>query len=285
MRINYNMAALNIYMSQNKALERQSVSIERISSGSKVNNAKDDPSVIAQSERMRMQIRGLQMSGRNVQDGISMLQTAEGGLDGMTSMLQRIRELTIQAANGSNAGDDKQVIQNEIDQMLEGMDQVAKNTEFNGLKLLAEDKELEMPIGANAGDNIIIPQKNLTSQKLENKDGKKLSEIKSGGQYSVTKDNIKDTLDIIDSALSTITSVRGEYGALENRFESNFDNVHEISDIMEKADSSLRDSDIAEEMMNHAKDGILSEVGNAMLAQANKLPQDVLRILENIKTR
>ena len=136
MRLSHNIASLNVYAAYSKALEKQSIAINRISSGYKVNNAKDDPNAIAQSERMRMQVRGLQMAGQNAQDGVSMLQTAEGGLDGMTSMLQRVRELVVQSGNGSNTEDDKKTMQNEIDQMIAGMDETANNTEFNGVSLL-----------------------------------------------------------------------------------------------------------------------------------------------------
>lgn len=284
MRLSHNIASLNVYRSYSKALEKQSVAMNRISTGYKINCAKDDPNVIAQSERMRIQIRGMQMAGRNAQDGVSMLQTAEGGLDGMTTMLQRVRELVVQGGSGGNSEGDKQIIQKEIDQMINGMDDIAKNTEFNGVKLLSEDKTLEMPIGANAGESITIPQQNLTSEKLATADGKTLDQLKS--TYSLANgDNVGNALEIVDSALNTIVSIRSKYGAIENRFEGSLQDINEISDRIDGADSNLRDADIAEEMMELAKSNILSEAGNAMMVQTNKFPQDVLRILENVRSK
>lgn len=286
MRLNHNMASLNIFRASSKVQQNQSVALERISSGYKVNNAKDDPAIIAQSERMRMQIRGLQMAGKNSQDGVSMLQTAEGGLDSMTNMLQRIRELVVQSGSGSNTVEDRKTIQNEIDQMIDGIDSIANNTEFNGKKLLSEDKELQMPIGANPGESVIIEQKNLTSSNIKTMDGKTLYQIKSGELYNITDgNNLDNALGIIDNALNTIVSVRSKYGALENRFESSFQDINEMADRMEGADSNLRDADIAQEMMEFAKDNILSDAGNAMMVQSNKFPQDVLRILENVRSK
>lgn len=297
MRLSHNIASLNVYKTYSKVLDKQSIALNRISSGYKVNNAKDDPNVIAQSERMRMQVRGLQMAGRNAQDGVSMLQTAEGGLDGMTSMLQRIRELTVQAGNGANTEEDRKTIQNEIDQMINGIDSIAKNTEFNGVKLLnpqienTRDKTLtlKMPIGANAGENVEIKLQKLTSRDITiNIDGTNinLEELKSDGSYSITNgDNLDTALKVIDGVIDQVGSVRSKYGALENRFESSLQDLNEISDRIEGADSNLRDADIAQEMMELSKNNLLAEAGNAMMVQTNKFPQDVLRILENVRSR
>lgn len=286
MRLSHNIDSLNVYRTYSKVLGKQSTSIERISSGYKINNAKDDPNVIAQSERMRMQVRGLQMAGRNAQDGVSMLQTAEGGLEGMTSMLQRIRELVVQAGSDANTPEDKKAIQNEIDQMIEGIDSIAKNTEFNGVKLLSETKDLEMCIGANAGETIKIPQFNLTPENLETSDKKTLMQLKSGNEFSINSGkDLGESLKVVDGIIDAISSVRSKYGALENRFEGSLQDLNEISDRIDGADSNLRDADIAQEMMELAKNNLLAEAGNAMMVQTNKFPQDVLRILENVKSR
>ncbi|WML35448.1 flagellin [Clostridium sp. OS1-26] len=298
MRLSHNMASLNIYMTHKRTLESQSSAMNKISTGYKVNNAKDDPNVIAQSERTRMQIRGLQMAGKNSQDGISMLQSAEGGLDSATQMLQRIRELVVQSGSGSSTDGDRKVIQNEINQMVEGIGSIVDCTEFNGKSLLNKTKlnegtvsgdgefvELDMPVGANAGESVKIPIYDLSPGELKVKDGvlagKSLKDvnIESGGK------SIDDALSILNNALDKTISVRSKYGALENRFEDTMDNVSEISDRMEGADSNLRDADIAEEMIKFTKDNILLEAGSAMMAQSNKFPQDVLRILENLKSR
>lgn len=298
MRLNHNMASLNIYMTHKKTLESQSAALNKISTGYKVNNAKDDPNVIAQSERTRMQIRGLQMAARNTQDGVSMLQTAEGGLDSITQMLQRIRELTVQAGSGSNVPEDRKTIQNEIDQLVNGIGNIVDFTEFNGKSLLNKTNlnegtvsddgsfvELEMPVGANAGESVKIPIYDLSPGELKIKDGdlKGMSlkdlNIESGGK------SIDDALAIVDNALDKTISVRSKYGALENRFESTMGDLNEISDRMEGADSNLRDADIAEEIMNYTKDNLLLEAGNAMMAQTNKFPQEILRVLENLRSR
>lgn len=272
-RINKNIASLNIYRSYSQNLKMQSSALGRISSGVKINSAKEDPNAIAQSERLRIQIRGLQMAARNTQDGVSMLQTSEGGLDGITNSLQRVRELLVKAG-GATTDADKEVIQNEINQMVKGADDMANNTEFNGVKLLvggANDGtvSLETVTGANVGEKIDIPKYNLTAEEL------KLNEIDA-------KD-IDGSLTIIDNALDVIIGARSKYGALQNRFESSYNSTIEIADKIQSAESSIRDTDIAEEMMEYAKYNILIEAATAMMAQSNRFPQDALRVLENVK--
>jgi len=280
MRINKNIASLNIYKEYSKNLTRQSSALQRISSGVKVNSAKDDPNVIAQSERFRMQIRGLQMAGRNTQDGISMLQGADGGIEGITSSLQRVRELLVQAG-GAITDSDKEVIQKEINQMLDGADNMANNTEFNGVKLLSGGANngsvnIEMLTGANVGEKIDIPKYNLTTEGLK---------LKSGDVVKVDVKNIDASLELVDNALNDIIGARSKFGALENRFESNYSSTMDIAEKIESAESGIRDADLAVEMMEYSKNSILIEAGNAMMAQSNKLPQDALRILENIRSR
>jgi flagellin len=270
MRIMHNLASLSVYKTYTKALDKESEASSRISSGLKIASSKDNPNVIAQSEKIRMQIRGLQMAGRNEQDGVSMLQTAEGGLDNITQMLQRIRELTVQQQNGTNNDGDKQTIEMEKTQLLDGIKDIANNTEFNGVKLLnnslTADNEnpsvISMPIGANVGENAAIPLYNLNNLNMN-----------------------MDDLDSIDTSAKSVLSMRTKYGALENRFESSLQNTDEIENRMEDADSSLRDADISEEMMNYAKNSILIQAGNAIMVQTNKFPQDILQILQNVKSR
>ncbi|MCB2288865.1 flagellin [Clostridium sp. CS001] len=278
MRINKNLASLNIYREYSKNITKQSGALERISSGIKINSAKDNPNAIAQSERLRMQIRGLQMAARNTQDGVSMLQTAEGGLEGITNSLQRVRELLVQAG-GVTTPEDKETIKNEINQMLNGAEDMAKNTEFNGVKLLVDDKlndnkgstVIDTVTGANVGEIIQIPRYNLTKEGL--------------GLDNLDLDDIGDSLKKVDSALDIIISARSKYGALENRFESNYSSTIELSDKIQSSESTIRDSDMAEEMMGYAKYNILIEAGNSMMAQTNKFPQDILRVLENVRSR
>jgi flagellin len=279
MRLNHNMASLNIYKNQSNVLEKQSTALGRISSGNKVNKTKDSPNALAQSERLRMQIRGTQMAIRNAQDGISMLQSAEGALGSVNDMLVRIRDLTVQAGSGTNTIEDKATIQGEIDQMIKGINDIANNTEFNGVKLLAGEKvALTMPVGANIGEVVNIDTFDLTSVGLKDSDGNLLSGIKVAEEGGVDK-----ALKTIDSVIDKVLSINSKYGALENRFESSYKNLNEIGDKMQGAESSIRDADIAEEMMEFAKSNILVEAGTALMAQSNRFPQDVLRILENMK--
>ena len=297
MRINKNIASLNIYRVYSENLTKQSGALERISSGIKINSSKDNPNAIAQSERLRMQIRGLQMAARNTQDGVSMLQTAEGGLNGITTSLQRVRELLVQAG-GVTTSEDKETIQKEINQMLAGAEDMANNTEFNGVKLLVDNDRSEIPqippippvppyhndnkgssdtiktaTGCNVGEIIEIPKYNLTTEGLNLSNG------------NVDVNNIGTAIEHIDEALNVIISARSKYGALENRFESNYNSTIEIADKIQSAESSIRDTDMAEEMMGYAKYNILIEAGNSMMAQTNKFPQDILRVLENVRSR
>lgn len=273
MRLMHNLNSLNIYREQNKVVSRQSAALRRISSGYKINSAKENPNAIASSEKMRIQIRGLQMAQRNAQDGVSMLQTADGALDNITSMLQRIRELTVQAGNDSATIEDKKVIQEEINNLKQGIGDIIKNTQFNGVELLKGNKILKMPIGANVGESVEIPISDLSPDKIG------LDSI------DVTTNTIDDNLDKIDEILDTVISKRSKYGALLNRFESAYDKTGEIHDIIVGAESQIRDADVAEEIMNFSRDNILIEAGNAMMVQSNKFPQEILRILENVKAK
>ncbi|MCB2356698.1 flagellin [Clostridium estertheticum] len=272
MRINKNIASLNIYREYSKNLIKQNSSLGRISSGVKINSAKEDPNGLAQSERFRMQIRGLQMASNNAQDGVSMLQTAEGGLEGITSSLQRVRELLVQAG-GTTTDSDKANIQSEINQMVDGASDMANNTEFNGVKLLNVDDpdKLEMVTGVNVGEKIKIPKYDLTKDGL--------------GLKNINASNTDESLKSIDDALKVIIDARSKFGALENRFQSSYDSITEITDKTQEAESGIRDTDMATEIMEYSKYNILAEAGNAMMVQSNQLPQNALKILENVRGR
>ncbi|EJE7233235.1 flagellin [Clostridium sporogenes] len=284
MRLSHNLASLNAFRNYSKVLTEQSTALDKITSGYKVRRSKDDPNVMAQSEKTKIQIRGLQVASRNAQDGVSMLQTAEGGLESIGNMLMRIKELTIQAANGTNNLDDKEVIQNEINELIAGIETTAKGTEFNGIKLLSEGGKFgdqtnlrtkSVPIGANVGDLEDIPFYDLTIDGLGIK-----------GEIDVTDTNkLGQSLDAVNGAIETVLSVRSEYGSLENRFEECVNNIGEISLKMEGANSELVDADVAEEMMNYAKSDILYQSSLAIMRQTNNFPMDVLKILENVKSK
>jgi flagellin len=282
MRLSHNLSSLNIYREHTKVLSRQSGSLERISSGYKINSAKDNPNAIASSEKMRIQIRGLQVAQRNAQDGVSMLQTVDGNLERANEMLQRIRELSIQAGGGTTS-EDIDTIKLEINQLIEGVDNIAKTCDFNGVKFLNVDpiKKLSMPVGANVGENVEIPTYNLQSSKLgDGTDTLDTIKAMNGNSFDINK-----AISILDGAIDSVIQARSKYGALSNRFESTYEKVGAIHDTIVGAESKIRDADIAEEMMNYTRDNVLIDSGHAMMVQSNKMPQEILRILENVRSR
>ena len=277
MRLNHNMASLTICREQEKVWNSKSMYMNRISSGFKINSAKDNPNGLALSEKMRVQIRGLQIAQRNAQDGMSMLQSADGALEEVQSMLIKIRELSIQAGGATNEND-RQALKSEINQMIDGIDDALKHSDFNGKSILSskeKDKTHEkMAIGANVGEVIDIPVYHLSSNELN------LDSLKG---KKIDGDTIGNYLEVVDNAVDRISDIRGKYGALCNRFEGTYNEVHEIHDTIVGTESKIRDTDIAEAMMNLARDNILIEAGQAMLVQSNQFPQDALRVLEGVK--
>lgn len=283
MRLNHNLASLTIYREHVKVLESQSRASERISSGYKISGAKDDPNALASTERMRIQIRGLQMSMRNTQDGASMMQTYDGALSNVTDILQRTRELVVKAG-GANTPEDNKIIHDEIGSLIEGISNIVNGTDFNGVKLLngsmkdsLGDKinSVLMQVGANVGESVGIPTFDLNTDAIS-----KLEALKTLNGSDIGKE-----LSIVDDALNAVTEARSKYGALTNKFESTYDRVWQIHDTIVGAESKVRDADVAEEMMNYTRDNVLIDAGHAMLVQSNKFPQDILRILENVKSR
>ncbi|WP_125152167.1 flagellin [Clostridium rectalis] len=294
MRLNHNLTSLNIYREYGKNLKSQSTALSRISSGLKIIKSGDDPNKIAKSERMRLQVRGLQMAQRNVQDGASMMQTADGALSSINSILLRIRELSVQSGSGSNSDSDKEEIKNEINEMVETYKDIVNNTEFNGVKLFKSEQEKPMQIGSDVGEVMDIKFYDLSADKvgvykLDNNgtkvidDNKTLESLKKMDPKE--KDFANRALEIVDAVSEKVVDTRSKYGALSNKFESTYKNLGEFEEITQRNESSLRDADIAEEMMDYAKTSILIDAGNAMMAQSNKFPQDMLRILENVRTR
>ncbi|EDS76743.1 flagellin [Clostridium massiliodielmoense] len=277
MRLNHNMASLTICREQEKVWGSQSMYMNRISSGFKINSAKENPNGLALSEKMRVQIRGLQIAQRNAQDGMSMLQAADGALEGVQSMLIRVRELTIEAG-GATSENDRKALQSEINQMVDGINDTLTHSDFNGKSILnckePGKKYEKMAVGANVGEVIDIPVYHLDGNEL------KLDSIKKD---NLNTDDIEKYLEVVDNAVDKISDIRGKYGALCNRFEGTYNEVHEIHDTIVGTESKIRDTDVAEAMMNLARDNILIEAGQAMLVQSNKFPQDALRVLEGVK--
>lgn len=285
MRLNQNMQSLNVYRNYKKNLVTQSIALDRISTGTKINSAKDNPNKLGVSEGLRMQIRGLQMAERNIQDGVSMMQSVDGALNTVSEALNRIKELTVQAGGVQN-DEDLTIIQGEINQLKEHIDYTVNNSEFNGVKLLNSEKVtnndypkyLNHVVGANAKEEINIPVFNVTTDMLIDSEGNSLKNI------NITNTNELDkNLNIVDSAIETINYVRSRYGAIQNRMDTSAQNLSGSSFNLENAESRIRDSDIALEMAEYARTSILHETSIALMQQTNRFPQDVLRVLENMK--
>jgi flagellin len=286
MRLYHNLASLDLFRNYKKNLVGQSHSLERISSGAKVNSAKEDPNAIGRSELFRIQIRGADAAAKNVQDGVSMMQTVDGALNSVSDALVRIKELAVQSGSGGMNDTDKKAVQDEIDQLKKHINEISDTTEFNGLKLLKSDYVTDnskpymqtMLSGANVGDDIEIPLYNLTTDFLKDDKGNKLADL------DVTDSSMLPTnLNVIDSSINEVLSIRSKYGALQNRFETAADSLSKNSEVLQRADSQLRDTDIAQEMIQFSKNGILVQSSTALMAQTNKFPQDVLNILSRVK--
>lgn len=278
MRININMKSLGIYSGYKKNIAANSATMEKISSGKKINSAKDNPLKIEQSENFRMQIRSLEMANKNLQDSTSMIQVADTAMGTISEALIRMKELTVQAANEVTNEADRKIIQDEIDVLRSHIDDTAKNTEFNGNKLLvngnvtdnSKPDYVEMQIGANVGDSIGIPFFNVSS------------EILGIDKLDVVNDATK-ALNSIDEALKDVNGCRAKYGAVQNRLENSIEITSSSSYIYEKSSSDINDADIALEMAEIARTSILMESATAMMAQSNNFPKDMLNILANLR--
>ncbi|WP_233879540.1 flagellin N-terminal helical domain-containing protein [Virgibacillus halodenitrificans] len=273
MRINHNIAALNTYRQLNTANNAQSSSMEKLSSGLRINKAGDDAAGLAISEKMRGQIRGLDMAAKNAQDGISLIQTAEGALNETHSILQRMRELAVQSSNDTNTDSDRGELQKELDELITEVDRIANNTEFNTKTLMSggfakSGSGLVFHIGANSGQSIEMTIDSMTASGLDI-EGLKISG-QSGADAAITT---------IQSAIDTVSAQRSKLGAYQNRLDHTINNLNTSSENLTAAESRIRDVDMAKEMMNQTKNSILSQAAQAMLAQANQQPQGVLQLL------
>lgn len=285
MRLNQNMESLNVYRNYKKALVQNSSALNRISTGLKINSAKDNPNKLGVSEGLRLQMRSLQMAERNIQDGMSMVQAVDSTINTISESLNRMKDLTIQSA-GVTSEEDRRVIQLEIDQLKKNIDYTANNSEFNGVKLLNSErvtnnnypKYLKHTVGANINEDIDIPVYNLTTDMLTDRGGNSINSLDI-----VNGENIDKNIQILDSAIVTVNSARSRYGAIQNRMETSATNLTGTSSNLEKAESRIRDTDIALEMAEYARTSILQETSIALMQQTNNFPKDILRVLENMK--
>ncbi|MBU9711757.1 flagellin [Evansella tamaricis] len=254
--------------------------MERLSSGKRINRAADDPAGLAISEKMRAQIRGLNQAVRNAQDGISMIQTAEGALNETHAILQRIRELANQAANDTYSESDREQIQNEINLLIDEINGISGRTEFNTRSLLNGDGEggssqFTLQIGANGGQTMVLAIGNMSSVGLglsSDPDSEHYLDVTSHEKASAA-------LDRIDVAIQKVSSERSRLGAYHNRLEHTISNLMTTSENLQAAESRIRDADMAKEIIEYTKRSILSQVALAMIAQANKQAQNVLKLL------
>lgn len=282
MRINHNIMAMNANRQLAINNTGTSKSLEKLSSGFRINRAGDDAAGLSISEKMRAQIRGLEMASKNAQDGISLIQTAEGALDEVHSILQRMRELAVQSANDTNMTTvDRQAMQTEINQLLEEISGISTRTQFNTQTLLDGSFENKVfHIGANSGQNMKITIDAMTTKglgisglKVEGLSGKTIT----GG--ILTQSGADKAITTINDAINQVSTQRSELGAIQNRLEHTVKNLDNSAENLQAAESRIRDVDMAKEMMEFTKQTILQQAATAMLAQANQVPQTVLQLL------
>ena len=272
--INTNVQSLNTQRHLGKAQANLANSMQRLSSGLRINSAKDDAAGLAISDRMTSQIRGMNQAVRNANDGISFAQTAEGALGEMGNIMQRMRELAVQSANGSNATADRTAIHAEFSQLREEIDRIGKTTEFNGMKLLTgsfASNGAKFQVGANAG----------TDSQIEIKIASVTNSAMGLTALTVSTDTGAGTaISTLDTALKTINETRGDLGAKQNRLESTIANLNNVSENLSAARSRIRDADIATETSEMTKMNILQQAGVSILAQANQSSSLALSLLQ-----
>ena len=277
MIINHNMNAMNAHRNMGVNNNNAAKAMEKLSSGLRINRAGDDAAGLAISEKMRGQIRGLDQASRNAQDGISLIQTAEGALNETTNILQRMRELSVQAANDTNATTDRQAIKTELIALQDEITRIADTTKFNGKNLInsaaSSASALNIQVGANSGEGIKITLANMAASVI----GVTTDLVSKVGSGTAIDANKLTTA--IDEALVKVSTQRAKFGAIQNRLEHTIKNVDNTSENLQAAESRVRDVDMAKEMMNYSKNNILNQAAQSMLAQANQQPQNVLNLL------
>jgi flagellin len=283
MVINHNMSAMYADRMLNISNNQIQGNIEKLSSGQRINKAGDDASGLAVSEKMRSQIRGLNQANRNIQNGISFIQSTEGYLTETTDILQRMRELAVQSSNGIYSDEDRMQIQVEVSQLVSEVDRIASQAQFNGMNMLtggfaansASGRVMQFQIGANVDQNARVFIGTMTAKAL----GLKGVQGTDADISISTPDSANMAISTIDQALLSVSKQRANLGAYQNRFEMAVNGVGIAAENMQAAESRIRDTDMAAEMVNYAKNQILTQSGTAMLAQANSQSQNVLALL------
>jgi flagellin len=277
MIINHNLTAMNAYRNLASVNERVDKNMEKLSSGMRINRAADDAAGLAISEKMRGQIKGLNMATKNSQDGISLIQTAEGALNETHSILQRMRELSVQSANDTNTTEDREKLQLEMNQLRQELDRVSTSTEFNTRKLLTGEYAeggLTFHIGANKDQNVKLNIADMSATYLKVNGGTDEEALSIS-----TQEDANSSILTVNNALERVSEERANLGALQNRLEHTINNLRVSGENLQASESRIRDADMANEMVSLNKDRIISQAGTAMLAQANTSPQSVLQLL------
>ncbi|MGE3171671.1 MAG: flagellin [Planctomycetota bacterium] len=271
LRVNTNVTSINAQRNLASVTERLGTNFRRLSTGLRISTAADDAAGLAISERLRSQVRSLEQAKRNANDGISLVQTAEGALNEVSSILTRLRELAIQSSNGSVSNQDKETLDEEFQSLVSEINRIGNSTEFNGIKLLdgtSSSVSFQVGFGTTANDTISVSLSSSTSAALS------LSSLDIGSGGTTTT-----AISSIDSAINTVSSLRGSLGAVQNRLGSTINNLSIQVENLSAAESRIRDVDVAYETAQLTRNSILQQASIAVLAQSNSLPQSALSLL------
>lgn len=275
MVVQHNLQAANTNRQLGITTSAQAKSTEKLSSGYKINRAADDAAGLSISEKMRSQIRGLNKASSNAQDGVSLVQTAEGALNETHSILQRMNELATQAANGTNTTVDRSAIKAELDQLTSEIDRIQSTTQFNTMNLLdgtfsGTTNKMKLQVGALSGQSIDFSIANMCASKIGLNAALSVSTFTKAGSYMKS----------VQDAIKVVSKQRSAMGAIQNRLEHTIANLDTTSENTQSAESRIRDTDMASEMVTYSKNNILAQAGQSMLAQANQSTQGVLSLLQ-----
>ena len=275
MVVQHNLQAANTNRQLGITTSAQAKSTEKLSSGYKINRAADDAAGLSISEKMRSQIRGLNKASSNAQDGVSLVQTAEGALNETHSILQRMNELATQAANGTNTSVDRSAIRAELDQLTSEINRIQSTTQFNTMNLLdgtfsGATNQMKLQVGALSGQSIDFSIANMCATKIGLKKTLSVSTFTKAGSYMKS----------VQDAIEVVSKQRSAMGAIQNRLEHTIANLDTTSENTQSAESRIRDTDMASEMVTYSKNNILAQAGQSILAQANQSTQGVLSLLQ-----
>lgn len=279
MRLTHNMFSLSIYKTYKGRIDDNAKALNNISTGSKLSSAKDNPNKIGKNETLKIQVLTNDAASKNIQDANSMIQTFDGSLQEINDNLARMKELTVSAGSGSLTADDKKIIQNEIDSIKSDINDLANNTEFNGIKLSVNSgssslnenpiKTIKTAIGTMDDESMEIPFFDVSAENL--------------GVGDLDMSNVDASLEAVDKATQMVSKIRSKYGSIQKRLEGTADYLSNKDTNIQTAQSRIGDADIAEEMMNYSKSQLLVNSSIGLMAQSNNFPKDALNILANVK--